>query len=54
MNVFKRPRQAVLNSLPLNETILVFVDDFRDDFLQPVSRIFVTIFRQQFSKVIAL
>ena len=38
MDVFKRPRQAILDCPPFDETVLVFVDDFGDDFLQPVSQ----------------
>ena len=40
MYIFKGPSKAVFNCSPFNETILVFVDDFKDDFLQPISQDF--------------
>ena len=40
MDIFKGPRQAVLDGPPLNEAVLVLVDDLKNDFLQPISQDF--------------
>ena len=40
VNIFKAPRQTILDRPPLNETVLVLVDDLKDMFLQPISQDF--------------
>ena len=40
VDIFKTPRQTILDRPPLNETVLVPVDDLKDNFLQPMSQDF--------------
>ena len=40
VDIFKRPSKAVLDGPPLNETVLVSIDDNQDNFLQTVGQYF--------------
>ena len=40
MNVLKRPCKTILNGSPFEETILIPMDDFKNDFLQTVGKDF--------------